>query len=79
MHIIQVLRSYLGLTQQELARKAGITQPDLCEMEIKEPYAQLTTTIAYTHKINDNKSKALTQMSNQFLKASSEEKEVSQN
>lgn len=42
-------------------------------------HAQLTTTIAYTHKINDNKSKALTQMSNQFLQASSEEKEVSQN
>lgn len=37
-------------------------------------HAQLTTTIAYTHKINDNKSKALTQMSNQFLQASSEEK-----
>lgn len=41
MHIIQVLRSYLGLTQQELAKNAGITQPDLCEMETKEPYGQI--------------------------------------
>lgn len=41
MHIIQVVRSYLGLSQQELAEKAGITQPDLCEMEIKEPYGQI--------------------------------------
>lgn len=41
MHIIQVVRSYLGLTQQELAKKAGISQPDLCEMEIKEPYGQI--------------------------------------
>ncbi len=41
MHIIQVIRSYLGLTQQELAKKAGISQPDLCEMEIKEPYGQI--------------------------------------
>ena len=37
MHIIQVIRHYLGLTQQELARQAGISQPDLCEMEIKDP------------------------------------------
>ena len=41
MNIIQVVRSYLGLTQQELAKRAGITQPDLCEMEIKEPYGQI--------------------------------------
>jgi len=41
MHIIQVVRSYLGLTQQDLAKKAGISQPDLCEMEIKEPYGQI--------------------------------------
>ena len=42
-------------------------------------HAQLTTTIAYTHKISDNKSKALTQMSNQFLLPNSSEKEVPQN
>lgn len=42
-------------------------------------HAQLTTTITYTHKISDNKSKALTQMSNQFLLTNSKEKEVSQN
>lgn len=41
MHIIQVVRSYLGLSQQELAIKAGITQADLCEMEIKEPYGRI--------------------------------------
>ena len=42
-------------------------------------HAQLTTTIAYTHKISDNKSKALAKMSNQFLLSDSVEKEVSQN
>lgn len=41
MHIIQIVRNYLGLTQQELARLVGITQPDLCEMEIKEPYGRI--------------------------------------
>ena len=41
MHIIQIVRNYLGLTQQELARRVGITQPDLCEMEIKEPYGRI--------------------------------------
>ena len=41
MHIIQVIRHYLGLTQQELARQAGISQPDLCEMEIKAPYGRI--------------------------------------
>lgn len=41
MHIIQILRSYLGITQQELAQKAGISQPDLCEMEIKTPYGRI--------------------------------------
>lgn len=41
MHIIQVVRHYLGVTQQELAKAAGIAQPDLCEMEIKEPYGRI--------------------------------------
>ena len=41
MHIIQILRSYLGITQQELAQKAGISQPDLCEMGIKTPYGRI--------------------------------------
>ena len=35
MHLLQIVRSYLGVTQQELARAAGIQQPDLCEMETK--------------------------------------------
>ena len=41
MHIIQIVRHYLGLTQKELAQKAGVSQPDLCEMEIKEPYGRI--------------------------------------
>lgn len=41
MHIIQVVRHYLGYSQQELAKKAGITQPDLCEMEIKAPFGHI--------------------------------------
>jgi len=41
MHIIQIVRLYLGLTQKELAQRAGIGQPDLCEMEIKEPYGRI--------------------------------------
>ncbi|MBR4291199.1 MAG: DUF3883 domain-containing protein [Oscillospiraceae bacterium] len=41
MHLIQVVRSYLGVSQQELAQRVGITQADLCEMEIKPPYGRL--------------------------------------
>ena len=41
MHLIQIVRSYLGLSQQELAELVGITQPDLCEMEIKPPYGRI--------------------------------------
>lgn len=41
MHLIQIVRHYLGLSQKELAKRAGITQPDLCEMEIKEPYGRI--------------------------------------
>jgi len=41
MHLIQIIRNYLGLSQQELAEKAGITQSDLCEMEIRTPYGRI--------------------------------------
>ena len=41
MHIIQVVRNYLGLSQKELAQKADVAQPDLCEMETKEPYGRI--------------------------------------
>ena len=41
MHLIQIVRSYLGLTQQELAKRVGITQADLCDMEIKPPYGRI--------------------------------------
>lgn len=42
MHVITILRDYLGMTQQELARRAKITQSDLSEMEHKDPYGQIT-------------------------------------
>ena len=41
MHIITILRDYLGLTQQVLAKSAGITQCDLCEIETKPPYGPI--------------------------------------
>lgn len=41
MHIIQVIRYYLGVSQKELAQRAGISQPDLCEMETKPPYGRI--------------------------------------
>lgn len=41
MHIIQVVRNYLGMSQKELSQNAGITQPDLCEMETKAPYGRI--------------------------------------
>ena len=31
----------MGLTQQELAQRVGITQADLCEMEVKPPYGRI--------------------------------------
>lgn len=41
MHLIQIIRSYLGVSQQELAQRVGISQAALCEMEIKPPYGRL--------------------------------------
>ncbi|MBQ2858201.1 MAG: hypothetical protein IJE78_13985 [Bacteroidaceae bacterium] len=41
MHIIQVEWHYLGFSQQELSKNAGIAQPDLCEMETKAPYGSI--------------------------------------
>ena len=41
MHVLTILRTYLGMSQIALAKKAGITQPDLCEMENLEPYGRL--------------------------------------
>lgn len=40
MHIIRILREYLGYTQKELAVKAGISAADLCDMENFEPYGR---------------------------------------
>lgn len=41
MHIVTILRDYLGLTQQALAKSAEISQSDLCEIETKPPYGQI--------------------------------------
>lgn len=41
MHVIWILRNYLGLTQAKLAKEVGITQPDLSEMEHLPPYGYL--------------------------------------
>ena len=41
MHVITALRHYLGYSQMRLSREAGITQPDLSEMEKLEPYGYL--------------------------------------
>ena len=41
MHVITVLRDYLGISQMELARRAGITQGDLSEIETAEPYGAI--------------------------------------
>jgi len=38
MNVIQALRLYLGMSQTVLAKEAGITQPDLSEMETLPPY-----------------------------------------
>lgn len=41
MHVITVLRNYIGYSQMRLSKEAGITQPDLSEMEKLEPYGYL--------------------------------------
>lgn len=41
MHMLTILRMYLGLTQVSLAKDAHITQPDLSEMEQLEPYGRI--------------------------------------
>jgi len=41
MHILVTLRSYMGLTQASLSKAVGITQPDLSEIETREPYGRI--------------------------------------
>ena len=41
MHMLVTLRSYMGLTQASLAKAVGITQPDLSEIETREPYGRI--------------------------------------
>ncbi|MBP3493243.1 MAG: helix-turn-helix domain-containing protein [Oscillospiraceae bacterium] len=40
MHVLTIIRMYLGLSQIALAKAAGVTQPDLCEMETMAPYGR---------------------------------------
>lgn len=40
-HIVTILRTYLQLSQLVLAKQAGITQPDLSEIENHPPYGQI--------------------------------------
>ncbi len=41
MHVITVLREYLNMTQQELAKRANITSCDLSEIENMEPFGHI--------------------------------------
>lgn len=41
MHVITVLRDYLGMSQMELAKRANITQCDLSEIETRAPYGKI--------------------------------------
>lgn len=41
MHVITVLRDYLGMSQMELAKRAHITQCDLSEIETHAPYGKI--------------------------------------
>lgn len=41
MHIIHILRDYLGLSQRELAIQAGISPIELCRMENMDPHGQI--------------------------------------
>ncbi len=40
MHVLTIVRKYLGISQAELANAAALSQPDLSEMETKEPYGR---------------------------------------
>ena len=37
MHVLTIIRMYLGMSQAALAKKAGITHPDLCNLNKKPP------------------------------------------
>lgn len=41
MHVLTTIRSYLELSQTALAKRAGVTQPDLSEMETLAPYGKI--------------------------------------
>ena len=40
-HVIYILRTYLGMSQCKLAKLAGVTQPDLSELENLPPYGRV--------------------------------------
>ena len=41
MHIIRILRDYMGISQKELAARAGVTAADLSEMEANKIYGRV--------------------------------------
>ena len=41
MHVLTVIRTYLGMSQVALSKAVGITQADLSEIETKEPYGKI--------------------------------------
>lgn len=57
MHMLNILLDYMGLTQVELAKKAGISAADLNEMINKKPYGMITKyqrLAGYLHVTVDN-------------------------
>ena len=41
MHVLTIIRMYLGMSQVTLAKEAGITHRDLCDMEKKKPFGRV--------------------------------------
>ena len=41
MHVVTILRYYLGYTQMELAKKSGVNYPDINDIENKPDYGQM--------------------------------------
>ena len=41
MHVLTIIRMYLGMSQVALAKKAGITHRDMCDMENKAPFGRV--------------------------------------
>ena len=52
MNVTYALRTYLGFSQTKLAQMAGITQPDLSEIETKQPYGFMDKYIRLSKTLN---------------------------